>query len=271
VTLEDTAGVSAVNRRRLDRIHRAARGPLTVQDAAKLLELPPVDTAKLLAHWQAQGWVVRVRRGLYLPVPLGANARAGWTGDVWTILTRIFSPCYIGGWSACEHWHFTEQVFRTVLVFTTSSARPRKGEIQGTPFVAKRVSAGRLFGTSRVWRDGAPVDVSDAHRTLVDVLADPSVGGGMRHVAQVVAAYFGSEHRNDRRLAEYGLRLGNRTIFKRLGFLVERLGIDAPEVIARAQEHLSAGYSRLDPRGPRKGRLMRRWRLLVNVDIPAGP
>ena len=269
--LKDTAGVSAVNRRRLDRIHRAARGPLTVQDAAKLLDLPAVDTAKLLAHWQAQGWVVRVRRGLYLPVPLGANARAGWTGDVWTILTRIFSPCFIGGWSACEYWHFTEQVFRTVLVFTTSSARPRKGEIQGTPFVAKRMSPKRLFGTSRVWRDGAPVDVSDPHRTLVDVLADPSVGGGMRHIAQVVAVYFRSEHRNDRRLAEYGLRLGNRTAFKRLGFLVERLEIDAPEVIACAQEHLSAGYSRLDPRGTPKGRFMRRWGLLVNVDIPPGP
>lgn len=266
----DTAGLSAMNRRRLDLVHRRTRGVLSVGDAAKLLHVAPEAAAKLLAHWRAQGWVVRVRRGLYLPVPLGASARGGWTGDVWVILARIFTPCYMGGWSACEHWDLTEQVFRTVLVFTNSAARPRKGEIRGTPFVAKRIALSRLFGTRRIWREGVPVDVSDPSRTLIDVLADPSVGGGIRHVAQVVGAYFRSEHRNDRQLLEYGVRLGNRTAFKRLGFLVERLGLDAPEVLARCRAVLSAGYSRLDPRGPGRGRFLRRWRLLVNVEIPTG-
>ncbi len=41
--------------------------------------------AKLLAHWHAQGWVLRVRRGLYLPVPLGVTSPSGWTGGAWVI------------------------------------------------------------------------------------------------------------------------------------------------------------------------------------------
>lgn len=36
----------------------------------------------------------------------------------------------------------------------------------------------------------------------------------MRHVADVVRTDFASEHRNDRRLIEYGRRLGNQTVFK---------------------------------------------------------
>ena len=48
----------------------------------------------------------------------------------------------------------------------------------------------------------------------------------------MVRAYFTSEHRDDRRLVEYGRRLGNQTVFKRLGFLVERLGIEAPDLLA---------------------------------------
>jgi len=34
------------------------------------------------------------------------------------------------------------------------------------------------------------VDVSDVHRTIVDMLDDPSSGGGIRHVAECLSAYF---------------------------------------------------------------------------------
>lgn len=265
--LEYTAGISAVNRQRLDLIHRSARGAITVREATKILGLGPRATAKLLAHWESQGWMVRVRRGLYLPVPLGVSAPAKWTGDPWAIITRAFAPCYIGGWSACEHWGFTEQIFRTVLVLTKRPVRPRKGEIRGTPFLAKVVPSDRFFGTRRIWREEVPIDISDPTRTLIDILGDPSLGGGMRHVARVASAYFESEHRNDGQLVEYGLRLGNRTAFKRLGFLLERLEIHATDIVDTCRKHMSAGYSKLDPKGPNRGKLLRRWRLRVNVEV----
>ncbi len=211
--------------------------------------------------------MLRVRRGLYLPVPLGVTSPSGWTGDPWVIMTRTFSPCYIGGFSTCEHWGLTEQIFRVVFVFTRKRVRPARGEIRGIPYIVKTLSPGRFFGTRRIWRDRTPVAVSDPSRTLVDLLDDPSTGGGMRHVAIVVAAYFQSEHRNYQQLIDYTLRLGNRTVFKRLGYLVERLGIDAPVLVAGCLANLSTGYSVLDPAGPRRGRLLRRWRLLVNVGI----
>ena len=47
----------------------------------------------------------------------------------------------------------------------------------------------------------------------------------------MVRAYFASEHRDDRQLVAYGLRLGNQTVFKRLGFLMNflqhKMGIPA--------------------------------------------
>jgi predicted transcriptional regulator of viral defense system len=101
----------------------------------------------------------------------------------------------------------------------------------------------------------------------VDVLDDPAIGGGIRHVAGVLSAYFRSEHRVEQQLIRYAEKLGNRTVFKRLGFLIERLGIEAPAAVAVCLKSLSSGYSRLDPSGPQKGKLLRRWRLLVNVQI----
>lgn len=267
-TPQGGSGISGLNRQRLEAVHRASNGVVTVQQVAEILGLLPHPAAKLLAHWHSQGWASRIRRGLYALVPLGAGLRAAVLADPWVVIARAFAPSYVGGWSACEHWGFTEQIFRAVFFFTAKPIRPRKGEIHGTPYVAKVVSAKRLFGTRRIWKDQAPVEVSDPCRTIIDILDDPAVGGGIRHVTQVVRAFFTSEYRNDALLIQYGLRLQNQTVFKRLGFLVEHLGIDAPELIRACKSHLSSGYSRLDPSGPRRGKLLRRWSLLINVQIP---
>ena len=172
-------------------------------------------------------------------------------------------------WSAAGHWGLTEQLFTATVVFTTRDARPRESELSGVRYVARRIPEGRLFETRRVWRDRVPVSVFDPPRTLVDVLDDPRLGGGARHVAEMVQAYLGSEHRDDRLLLDYAHRLGNRTVFKRLGFLVEALGDRADAVVSECQRNLSEGYSLLDPSGPRRGRLTRRWRLRANVTLAA--
>lgn len=266
-TSQYTGGISAPNRRRLDLVHRSLSGPFNVNQAARTLGLPAAETAKLLARWRAQGWLTRVRRGLYVAVPLGADAATS-NADPWTILTGAFGPCYIGGWSAAEHWGFTEQLFRSTVVLTIRNVRPREGELNGLRYLAKRVPKGRLYGTKRVWRDQVPVEVSDPARTLVDVLDDPRLGGGIRHVAGIVRAYFKSELRADTGLLDYAHRFGRGVVFKRLGFLISELGIDAPAVIQACRNGLSEGYSRLDPTGPKRGRLVRRWRLQVNATIP---
>ena len=77
--------------------------------------------------------------------------------------------------------------------------------------------------------------VSDVHRTVVDMLDDPAVGGGIQHVADCLAAYLRRGDRDDEKLIEYAARLGNGAVFKRLGFLAERLR-DGAE-LARLCEH----------------------------------
>ncbi len=65
--------------------------------------------------------------------------------------------------------------------------------------------------------------MTDPSRTVVDLLANPSWGGGIRHVGDVLEEYSVSEHRNDQLLMSYGDRLGTGAVFKRLDFLIELL------------------------------------------------
>jgi len=89
----------------------------------------------------------------------------------------------------------------------------------------------------------------------------------MRTVADVVHEYLTGEHRDDDLLIAYADRLGNRAGFKRLGFVLEHLGIDAPGLVAACLERRSAGLVALDPSVQSKGRIVRRWGIRVNVRL----
>ena len=66
---------------------------------------------------------MRVCRGLYAPIPLDAISPSEWREDPWVIAVKLFGPdYYIGGWTACEHWSFTEQIFMDTVVVTTRSS-----------------------------------------------------------------------------------------------------------------------------------------------------
>ena len=89
----------------------------------------------------------------------------------------------------------------------------------------------------------------------------------MRHVVDVFKQYFAGEFRDDKLLTEYIDKIGNKTIYKRLGFVLESLNLDAPELIKKCENNLSHGFSLLDPSGPDKGKYLRRWNLKINVNI----
>ena len=65
------------------------------------------------------------------------------------------------------------------------------------------------------------MSVSDAARTLVDMIAAPETGGGIDHVADCLRAYLGSKTADRGLLIRYAEQFGNGAIFKRLGFLAE--------------------------------------------------
>ena len=261
------AGIGQRNRALLEELHRGARGAFDVDDASRILGIDHGEAGQLLVYLARRGWLSRVRRGLYVAVPLDARRSGEWVEDPWVVAVRLFSPCYIGGWSACAHWELTEQVFRTQLVVTARRVRHRDLAVQGIPFHLTVRGQDAMFGTVSVWRGRNRVAVSDPSRTVIDVLDDPRLGGGIRTVADVLHEYIGSEHRDDHRLVEYGDRLGNRSVFKRLGYLLEHDGAAAPELLEACLDRRSGGLAKLDPSAQGAGRILRRWGLRVNVAL----
>ncbi|MBI4488775.1 MAG: type IV toxin-antitoxin system AbiEi family antitoxin domain-containing protein [Deltaproteobacteria bacterium] len=260
--MEAISGLGKVDRGRLAALIRRTKGTISVGEASEILEVSPTDAAKMLARWGKNGWVSRVRRGLYVPVPLESRVADVPLEDAWIIAERLFAPCYIGGLSAAEYWGLTEQIFRTVVVMTTQKPRDRSPNIKGTKFLLRTILERAMFGLKPVWRGQVKVSVSDPTRTVIDMLNDPKLGGGLRSTVDMFLNYLRSEKKDVNLLVEYADRLKNGAVFKRLGFLAERFASEEVEIIKQCQSKLTTGNARVDP-ALAADRLVTKWRLWI--------
>jgi len=248
-------------RARLAAVIKAAGPVVRIEDAQEALQLTRTGAAKLLSRWAGQGWLRRVGTGAYMPVQLELLDAEQVVEDPWILVPVLFDPAYVGGRTAAEHWDLTEQIFRDIVVYTARRATAPIVERQGAVFSVRHIAAEKLFGTQSVWRGRTRIAVSDIHRTIVDMLDDPTAGGGIQHVGDCLAQYMRRADSNPGKLVAYAERLGNGAVFKRLGFLAERL----PEGTALAdacRTRLTKGYAKLDP-ALACPRLVTRWRLRV--------
>ena len=255
--------VSAIprGRRRLAAVVRAAGDIIKIDDAEQTLHVSRSDAAKLLSRWSSQGWLRRVGPGVYAPVGLDSLASELVLDDPWVLVPVLFGPAYIGGRAAAEHWSLTEQIFRDIVVMTRRPVRAKSQQSHGAQFTLKHVQERRMFGTKNVWRGKTQIAVSDAHRTIIDMLDDPDVGAGIQHVADCLATYLERKDRDDAKLIGYAERLGNGAVFKRLGFLAQQLP-DTGILVDACGDRLTKGNAKLDRSLPCR-RLISRWRLLV--------
>lgn len=262
------AGISQAGRAELAAILGSGRRFVTPAEVVEMLGVDPNAAAKKLSRWAAQGWLRRARRGLYIPVPVDVADASAWSEDALIVAAAVWTPCYFTGWTAANHWALSDQVFRTTVLKTTRRVRASAARLLDHDYLLAHTSAGAMeWGMNTEWRGQMRLRIADPARTVIDVIDTPRLGGGIRHSAEILAAYL--EDNETGTLIDYGDRLGNRAVFKRLGYIVEALGQERSGLLDACRRRVSAGVSLLDPDGPDDGHRATRWGLRVNV--PLGP
>lgn len=259
-------GLRKQGRLQLAKLLHAAPEIITVAYATQALQVDAPRAAAILAALAKRGWLSRIRRGLYVKVPLQATTPEVFPEEPRAIAHEIFQPCYIAGWSAAMHWGLTEQIFNTIFIVTTKQVHHRELDMQGIKFVIKTVSAKKFFGTKLIWVGRTKIEIADATKTVIDCLDDPAMAGGVRMTYEFLSNYFHSKEKNIALLIEYAEKMHSSTVFKRLGYLLELGFAEEKELLATCKEKIKKGYSQLDPNSPGK-KLITRWGLFV----PASP
>jgi len=261
------AGLSVQERHLIDSLVAREVAAVGAEHVIELFGISRSSANQILSRLCRKGWLQRVKRGVYAVVPLGSSSPEPAVEDAWPLAEALFAPCFISGWSAAEHWDLTEQIFNSVSVVTGKRQRRSLHRAAGVTFRTRSLGAGRLFGAKRIWLGSRRIKVADPHRLVIDILDDPTFGGGGRHTVDVVREYWRSPHASPDRLLDYARRFGRGTVFKRLGFLSETFSSVSTDWLDECRDGISSGVSLLDPAGSRKGGIVTRWNLRINLPM----
>ena len=166
VTMLEAAGISGRGRAELAQVLGLGRRFITPTDVVNTLDVDADTAAKKLARWAEDGWVRRVRRGLYIGVPVEAINPAAWSEDALLVASEVWSPCYFTGWTAAHHWALTEQVFRTTVLKTTERVRTSPVRLLDHEYMVSHISEHAFtWGLRTEWVADTRLRFADPART----------------------------------------------------------------------------------------------------------
>lgn len=219
---------------------------------AGLFQLDRRQAYRLAARLMKEGLAAQVEKGKYLL--LGLEPERVLSNPLF-IANRLVDPCYVSYWSALHFHGLTTQPPRTVFCATTRKKNPLN--FRGQTYRYVLVKPHKFFGYRRELVGGLPVLVADEAKTIVDGLDQPRYAGGLSEVAQGLSAALPGLDLT--LLVDYAVRMADKSLASRLGYLLERLGRPADGL------PVSEGAVALDPERPRTGAHDTRWRVVVNV------
>jgi len=238
---------------------------------SSVLRFSPVQTNGLLSRMHCRGIIVQLRRGLYLlpqKLPPGGVWQPSVDLAIWFFLKDKKAAWQETGPSAFNYHGLSEQVANQPVVYND------------------RFSGIRQFGRLSVVFVKVPAERLGSFVEL-DLPSDPKVKRRMGSLARIIldAVYdhtrFGTlpkayrwieQRKNDSRfikeLVNLSLRYGNVATNRRIGWLLERIGV----ALAFYQPLLkslkpSTSFIPADPIAPKKGKTNMRWNIVENFNI----
>lgn len=259
-------GLTAKESILISTLSRQDKRIFSTEDTKSVIEK---NANKTMSSLIKKKWVLPLKRGLYAIVPLdvGAKGADSFILHNFVIASHLVEPYYIGYWSALNHYGFSDQIPQTTFIATTKPKMPLK--VINSDYYFVRIEKKKYFDFNEIEIDGWKINISSPEKTIADCLDHPEHSGGIDEVAKAI--YFNHKETDIKKLYGFAERMGNITILKRLGYLLEATGLLDIYRDSFNQFIPSKGYPVLDPLSPKKGKHNSRWGLLINFDIkPSG-
>jgi predicted transcriptional regulator of viral defense system len=252
-------------------------GPIfTMEQVASLpvfQGLKPQQIRKLVSKLAQSGWIEILKRGTYaVKSPL-------YSGDIppYAIANALVQPMAISHWSALAHYGFSTQNPIMIQASTPHKVvtpemrlgkayRPRgraTWQAFDLEFEFVYVKKDWFWGFQKVWVNSwSQVDITDRERTVLDLIIRPDIFGGIAAAIEIIEDVL--PQIDLARLVTYAINYGVGAVIKRLGWLLERMGVDL-NLITPLRDYVVVGTIPLDPTQPKSENLNSLWQVNENL------
>jgi predicted transcriptional regulator of viral defense system len=243
------------------------------KDIIRTGELSPVvgisapQERDLLRRLSSSGWIVRLKRGVYL-VPLRIPAGGKYSPGIARILEKLMEEQHSGyqicGPTAFNFYGFVDQKPNVTYVYNSSISGSRT--IGNLSFQFIKTSKARLGSVNQVSvREGNEIIYSSRPRTLMDAVYDWSRFNSLPQAYGWIRQELAKNPDIVSELVKAVLRYGNLATVRRIGYLLDAL-IQPSKYTKQLQRPLSDARALIPwiPGKPARGRADRKWGVIVN-------
>ncbi|MCL4436645.1 MAG: type IV toxin-antitoxin system AbiEi family antitoxin domain-containing protein [Thaumarchaeota archaeon] len=228
-------------------LEEEGRSVFSISDAKRILKTSEASVWNVIYRLKRKGRIEEIEKGKYLLIPARAGIKGAWSEVPLLLAPHLIDTYYIGFWTALNYWGMTEQVPRTVFVVTVK--RRRNVEYGSTRFEFITLSKKRFFGFVEEKIADGRFNISSPEKTILDCLLYPKYCGGLDEA--VKGLWNAREKLDFAKMLDYSKRLGVSSVTRRLGYILEILGIE-DETRDKIASKRFKGFMWLDPLGPKK-------------------
>ncbi len=236
-------------------------------ELASVLSITESQERDLLRRLSDSGWIVRLKRGVYL-VPPRIPAGGKYSPGIALILQKLMEEqdgkYQICGPTAFNFYGFDDQIPSVTYVYNDRISGSRT--IGNLAFQFIKVARTRLGATYAVsTRDGIELIYSSKARTLMDAVYNwsrfNSLPRGYDWVRQEIKKDAGFAFE----LADVTAQYGNQATIRRIGYLLDTLA-QSSRIIKKLQRQLSDSKALIPwvPGKAARGTVNRKWGVIVN-------
>ncbi len=250
-------------------------------DVQRLLGVTTEQERKALSRMARRGLAARVRRGLYLlpeSLPIGGKWGPGEALALTALMLDRDARFQICGPNAFQRYGWDDQIPNRVYAYNNRISGDRTvGKVELTLI---RVADERLGETESVTTpEGIDLVYSSRARSLIDAVYDWSRFNSLPQAFGWIGSDLSAGKVTTADLADIALTFGNQGAIRRIGYLLELLSeqtkalarLIPSRLVLRLERVLSSSSSTIPwiPTMPKRGRINKRWGVVVNGTIPS--
>lgn len=236
-------------------------------ELAPVLGITGAQERDLLRRLSDSGWVVRLKRAVYLVpprIPAGGKYSPGFALILQKFMEEVKGKYQICGPTAFNFYGFDDQISSVIYLYNNRISGNRT--IGNLAFQFIKIADKRLGYINIVQsRENTEAIYSSKARTLMDAVYDWSRFNSLPRGYDWIKQEIKKDSKLETKIADAAIQYGNQAAMRRIGYLLET-AITSSRSIDRLQRQLSKSNALIPwiPGSPAKGTINRKWGLIVN-------